>query len=144
MKVEMHGTLLFLLKLELKNQNWEKSRYIVQGERKALQIESPRGDKIASIDMGIKVLVSVIVNDTWILYKGFRAKQDYFYFMRQVSQLQSMADKARNLGEYEMYKEPSKETLHGMGFLRSIWATLSTSPRIGATSSLQTCGPTAN
>jgi len=73
---------------------YDESRYIVQGERKSVKIESPKGDKIASIDIGINVLA--------------RAKQDHFHFMRQVSQLRSMADKAKNLGEYECIRNCRK------------------------------------
>ena len=75
-----------------------KSKYVLHGERKSIRIESPKGDKIASIDLGINVLASAIVNDgTWILYKGVRTKEDYFYFMRQISQAQSLADKVGTL-----------------------------------------------
>ena len=56
----------------------KKSKYVVRGERKTIQI-SPKGNKVASIDLGINVLASVVVNDgTWLLYKGVRSKQDYF------------------------------------------------------------------
>jgi len=40
---------------------------------------------MASIDLGINVLASVIVEDgTWLLYKGVRAKEDYFYFEKKI------------------------------------------------------------
>ncbi len=41
----------------------KKSKYIVHGERKTIQVESPRGNKVASIDLGINVLASVVLND---------------------------------------------------------------------------------
>jgi len=45
-----------------------KSKYIVHGERKSVQVESPKGNKMASIDLGINVLASVIVEEgTWLL-----------------------------------------------------------------------------
>jgi len=94
----------------------KKSKYILHGERRTIQIKSPLGDKIASIDLGINVLASVVMNDgTWLLYKGMRTKEDYFYFEKKIAQVQSLADKTRNLGEYEAYEELNrkKRRLHG-------------------------------
>jgi putative transposase len=94
----------------------KKSKHIVHGERKSIRIESPLGDKIASIDLGINVLASVVLNDgTWLLYKGVRTKEDYFYFEKRIAQVQSLADKTGNQGEYEAYEELLKEKrrLHG-------------------------------
>jgi len=88
----------------------KKSRYIVRGERKTIQIGSPKGNKVASIDLGINVLASVVVDDgTWLLYKGVRAKEDYFYLQSKIAEVQSLADKARNLGEYEAQEELNRE-----------------------------------
>ncbi|MFP3491433.1 MAG: transposase, partial [Vulcanisaeta sp.] len=48
----------------------KKTKHIVRGERKVIQIESPKGNKVASIDLGINNLASVVVSDgTWLLYK---------------------------------------------------------------------------
>jgi len=70
-----------------------KSKHIVRGERKSIQVESPKGSKVASIDLGINNLASVVVSDgTWILYKGVRAKEDYFYFQRKIAEIQSLRD----------------------------------------------------
>jgi len=94
----------------------KKSEYIVRGERKTIQVESPRGDKAASIDLGINVLASAVVDDgTWLLYKGVRTKEDYFYFEKRIAQVQSSADEARKRGEYEAYEELNREKrrLHG-------------------------------
>ena len=94
----------------------KKSEHIVRGERKTIQVESPRGNKMTSIDLGINVLASVVLNDgTWLLYKGVRTKEDYFYFERRIAQVQSSADKTRNQGEYEAYEELNrdKRRLHG-------------------------------
>jgi putative transposase len=94
----------------------KKSKYIVRGERKTIQVESPRGDKAASIDLGINVLASAVVDDgTWLLYKGVRTKEDYFYFEKRIAQVQSSADEARNRGEYEAYEESleRRRRLHG-------------------------------
>ncbi|MFP3282515.1 MAG: transposase [Nitrososphaeria archaeon] len=93
----------------------KKSKHIVRGERKSIQVESPRGNKAASIDLGINVLASVVLNDgTWLLYKGIRTKEDYFYFEKRIAQVQSLADKTRNPGEYEAHEELEKRRrLHG-------------------------------
>jgi putative transposase len=88
----------------------KKSKYIVRGERKSIQVEVPKGNKIAAIDLGINILASVVVDDgTWLLYKGVRAKEDYFYLQKKIAEIQSLADKARNLGEYEAQEELNRE-----------------------------------
>jgi len=88
----------------------KKSKYIVRGERKTIQIGSPKGNRVASIDLGINVLASVVVDDgIWLLYKGVRAKEDYFYLQKKIAEEQSHADKARNLGEYEAQEELNRE-----------------------------------
>ncbi|MFP3230668.1 MAG: transposase, partial [Caldisphaera sp.] len=87
-----------------------KSKYIIYGERKAIRVESPKGNKVASIDLGINNLASVVLNDgTWFLYKGVRTKEDYFYLENKIEQVQSLADKTRNISEYEAYEELLKE-----------------------------------
>jgi len=70
-----------------------KSKHIVRGGRKSIQVESPKGSRVASIDLGISNLASVVVSDgTWLLYKGVRAKEDYFYFQRKIAEIQSLRD----------------------------------------------------
>jgi len=87
-----------------------KSKHIVRGETKSMQIESPKGNKAASIDLGINVLASVVIDDgTWLLYKGVATKEDYFYFERKIAGVQSLANKAENVGECEAYAELSRE-----------------------------------
>jgi len=87
-----------------------KSKHIVRGERKSIQVKSPKGSKMASIDLGINVLASVVIDDgTWLLYKGVRTKEDYFYLQNRISEVQSMSDKVKNLEEYEAYYELSRE-----------------------------------
>jgi len=96
--------------------NGNKIKHIVHGESKNIQVESPKGNKMASIDLGLNVLASVIIEDgTWLLYKGVRAKEDYFYFEKKIAEVQSLADKTKNMGEYEAYKEllKKKKRLHG-------------------------------
>ena len=87
-----------------------KSEHIVRGERESTRIEPPKGNKLASIDLGINVLASVVIDDgTWLLYKGIRTKEDYFYFEKRTAQIQSLADKTKNIGEYEAYEELNGE-----------------------------------
>jgi len=87
-----------------------RSKHIVRGERKVIQVKSPKGNKAASIDLGINVLASVVIDDgTWLLYKGVRTKEDYFYFGKRIAEAQSSADKARNINEYEAYYELNRE-----------------------------------
>jgi len=88
----------------------KKSEHIVRGKRKSIQIESPKGNKLASIDLGINVLASVVIDDgTWLLYKGLRTKEDYFYFEKNIAGVQSLAEKTRNIGECEACAELSRE-----------------------------------
>jgi putative transposase len=88
----------------------KKSKYIVRGERKSIQVEAPKGNKVAAIDLGINVLASVVMSDgTWLLYKGVRAKEDYFYLQKKIAEIQSLADMARKLGEYEAQEELNRE-----------------------------------
>jgi len=76
-----------------KTKTGKRSKHIVKGERRVIQIESPKGNKVASIDLGINNLASVVVSDgTWILYKGIRTKEDYFYLQRLISRIQSLRD----------------------------------------------------
>ena len=71
----------------------KKTKHIVKGERRTIQVATPRGNRVASIDLGINNLASVVVDDgTWILYKGVRAKEDYFYLQRLISRIQSLRD----------------------------------------------------
>jgi len=87
-----------------------RSKHILRGERKSIQVKSPKGSKAASIDLGINVLASVVVDDgSWLLYKGVRAKEDYFYFGRRIAEAQSLSDKMKNIEEYEAYYELNRE-----------------------------------
>src|SRR5579875_1704077 len=88
----------------------KQSEYIVKGERRAVQTATPKGNKVASIDLGINVLASVVVDDgTWLLYKGVRVKEDYFYFEQKIAGVQSLADQVKKLGEYDAYGELARE-----------------------------------
>jgi len=58
----------------------------------------------------VSVLASAVLNDgTWLLYKGVRTKEDYFYFQKKIAQVQSLADDMKNIGEYGAYAELSGE-----------------------------------
>jgi transposase len=93
-----------------KTKTGKESKYIIYGERKNIRVELPRGNKVASIDLGINNLASIVLNDgTWLLYKGVRTKEDYFYLENKIEQVQSLADKTKNIGEYEAYDELLKE-----------------------------------
>jgi len=99
----------------------KKSEHIVRGERESTQIEPPKGNKVASIDLRINVLPSAVMNDgTWLLYKGLRTEEDYFYLEKKIAQVKSLVPQ------------------------QSILATLSTSLRTRVTGSRRTCGLTAN
>ena len=75
----------------------KKTKHIVKGERRSIQIKSPKGNKVASIDLGINNLASVVVSDgTWLLYKGVRAKEDFFYFQRRIAEIQSLRDSLKD------------------------------------------------
>ncbi|MGC9208589.1 MAG: transposase, partial [Nitrososphaeria archaeon] len=84
----------------------EAKRNVVKGKRKEIQKERPKGNKSTSIDLGINVLASVIVSDgTWLLYKGSRAKEDFFYMQRRISEVKSLEDRAKNLKLKEWAEE---------------------------------------
>jgi len=93
-----------------KTKTGRRSKHVVRGERKSIQVKSPKGSKMASIDLGINVLASVVIDDgAWLLYKGVRTKEDYFYLQNRIAEAQSSADKARNINEYEAYGELNRE-----------------------------------
>jgi len=93
-----------------------RSRRIVKGERGLIQVERPRGSRVASIDLGINNLASVVVDDgTWLLYKGVRAKEDYFYLQRLISRIQSLRDTLKGKLLSDAIDELNREVrrLHG-------------------------------
>jgi len=94
-----------------KTKTGRKSKHIVRGERKSIQVKSPKGNKMASIDLGINVLGSVVIDDdgTWLLYKGVRVKEDYFYLQNRIGEVQSLSSKVKNIEEYEAYYELNRE-----------------------------------
>jgi putative transposase len=96
-----------------------KSKHIVKGERKVIQVESPKGNKVASIDLGINNLASVVVDDgTWLLYKGVRVKEDYFYMQRLISRIQSLRDTLKGKLLSDAIDELNREVRRLSGKLR--------------------------
>jgi len=82
----------------------KKSKHIVRGERKSIRIAGPRGDGAAGVDLGINMLASAVTgNGAWLLYRGSRAKEDFFYLTRKIAKVQSEADSARNAGDSEEF-----------------------------------------
>jgi len=84
----------------------ETTRNIVKWERKEVQKEKPKGNKRASIDLGINILASAVISDgTWLLYKGSKAKEDFFYLQKKISEVKSLEDRAKNLKLTEWSEE---------------------------------------
>jgi len=96
-----------------------RSRHIVKGERRSIQIESPKGNRAASIDLGINNLASVVADDgTWLLYKGIRTKEDYFYLQRLISSIQSLRDTLKDKLLADAIDELNREVRRLSGKLR--------------------------
>jgi putative transposase len=80
--------------------NGNESKHIVRGERRSIRMAGPRGDEAAGVDLGINMLASAVTSSgTWLLYRGSRAKEDYFYLTKKIAKIQSEADEARNAGD---------------------------------------------
>jgi putative transposase len=78
---------------------------IVRGERRSIRIAGPRGDGAAAVDLGINILASAVTSDgAWLLYRGSRAKEDFFYLSRRIAEVQSKADEARKGGDSEEFQ----------------------------------------
>jgi putative transposase len=85
--------------------NGNESKHIVRGERRSIQIAGPRGDGAAAVDLGINILASAVTSGgTWLLYRGSRAKEDFFYLTRKIAEVQSEADSARNASDSEEFR----------------------------------------
>ncbi|MFP3281861.1 MAG: transposase [Caldivirga sp.] len=95
-----------------------RSKFIVRGERRLIQVESPKGNKAASIDLGINNLASVVDDGTWLLYKGVRAKEDYFYLQRLISRIQSLRDTLKDKLLADAIDELNREVRRLNGKLR--------------------------
>jgi len=96
-----------------------RSKHIVKGERRLIQIATPKGSRVASIDLGINNLASVVVDDgTWLLYKGIGAKEDYFYMQRLISRIQSLRDTLKDKLLADAINELNREVRRLNGKLR--------------------------
>jgi len=85
--------------------NGNGSKHIVRGERKSIRIAGPRGNEAAGVDLGINMLASAVTNSgVWLLYRGSRAKEDFFHLTRKIARIQSEADSARNAGDSEEFR----------------------------------------
>jgi putative transposase len=84
--------------------NGNGSKYIARGERRSIRIAEPRGNEAAAVDLGINILASAVTSGgAWLLYRGSRAKEDYFYLTKKIAKIQSEADEARNSGDNEEF-----------------------------------------
>jgi len=80
--------------------NKKPARRIVRGERRSIRMAEPKGKVAAGVDLGINILASAVTNSgTWLLYRGSRAKEDFFYLTRKIARVQSEADEARKGGD---------------------------------------------
>ncbi len=85
--------------------NGNGSKHIVRGERESIRIAEPRGNEAAAVDLGINILASAVTSDgTWLLYRGSRAKEDFFYLSRRIAKIESEADIARNASDSEEFR----------------------------------------
>jgi len=88
----------------------KKSKHIVRGERRSIRMVGPSGDGAAGVDLGINMLASAVTsNGAWLLYRGSRAKEDFFYLSRKIAEVQSKADSARNAGDNEEFIRLSRK-----------------------------------
>jgi len=72
----------------------------VRGVYERIQIEKPRGNNKAFIDVGLNNLFAVVFNhtDTAILIKGSTIKAEYYWWKREVKTYQAVRDWLRNRG----------------------------------------------
>jgi len=56
-------------------------------------------------DLGINILASAVTSGgAWLLYRGSRAKEDFFHLTRKIAEAQSKADSAKNAGDSEEFR----------------------------------------
>ncbi|MFP3293022.1 MAG: transposase [Nitrososphaeria archaeon] len=89
--------------------NGNESKHIVCGERRSIRIAGPRGNEAAGVDLGINILASAVTSTgAWLLYRGSRAKEDYFYLTKKIAKIQSEADEARKGGDEAKFQRLSR------------------------------------
>ncbi|MGC8970422.1 MAG: transposase, partial [Conexivisphaera sp.] len=85
--------------------NGTRPRHMVRGERRSIEVAKPKGEEVAGIDLGVKIIASVVVSDgSWIVYRGARLREDYFHFERRIAGLQSEAESAKSEGDEVRYR----------------------------------------
>jgi len=85
--------------------NKKPARRIVRGERKSIRMAEPKGKVAAGVDLGINILASAVTGGgAWLLYRGSRAKEDFFYLTKEIAKIQSEADNAKNAGDGEEFQ----------------------------------------
>ncbi len=84
----------------------EAVKNTVKREKKDVEREVPKRQKSVSVDLGINILASVVASDgTWFLYRGSRAKEDFFYLQKKISEVKSLEDRTKNLKLTELSEE---------------------------------------
>ncbi|AOL17746.1 transposase [Sulfolobus sp. A20] len=87
-----------------------KGSLIIHGERDKIQIALPKGNKVASIDLGINMLTTVTVDDgTVLFYRGSLVKSDYFYFQKKIGELDRLKAEDEKIHETEAREEVLRE-----------------------------------
>jgi len=87
----------------------------VFGVHEKIQIEKPKGNNKAFIDIGLNNLFAVVFNhtDTAILIKGSTIKAEYYWWKREIKTYQSVRDWLRNHG-FESWKKYHAFYLHAV------------------------------
>jgi len=85
----------------------------VKGTYEKIQIEKPKGNNKAFIDIGLNNLFAVVFNhtDVAILIKGSTIKAEYYWWKREVKTYQSVRDWLRNHG-FESWRKFHAYWLH--------------------------------
>jgi putative transposase len=61
-----------------------KDSLVVHGLRREIQVERPKGNKVASIDIGLNALATVVVEDgTVLFYRGSIVKSELLLFRKR-------------------------------------------------------------
>jgi len=90
--------------------NGNESKHVVRGERKSIRIAEPKGKVAAGVDLGINILASAVTGGgAWLLYRGSRAKEDFFYLTKEIAKIQSKADRARKGGDNEEFQRLNRK-----------------------------------
>ncbi len=87
----------------------------VRGIHEKIQIEKPRGNNKAFIDIGLNNLFAVVFNhtDVAILIKGSTIKSEYYWWKREIGTYQAIRDWLKNHG-FESWKKYHTYYLHAV------------------------------